>query len=434
MLDRLTIIAPASAGGGFDRTAQAVARALHAAGLVRKVTVRYSPGAGGLIGLAQFEDQVAAEPTVLIGGLTILGAEAENHATVSLSDLTPLCELYEAPLALAVRDDSPIRSSADLVEILRSDPTRIVWMGGSPGSANEILLWAIAARLGVPREQIKYIAVTGGGQQVIRQLVKNSHAVAIRNFDEFAAYASQPRIRVISVSTDKRFPGVSAPSLREAGLDLSMVDWKGVFLSPRATVTQREAIARVFATMLRSKQWRQELTTHNWQAAPDAFAGFPKRIAADRRSVTALAQTMSPDRTSIARLRDLLARPWRYALLALFAAVLALLAVGWQRFAAKRRERHLLATLDAVQARIGQDGVAREDRDTITRQLQQWNLSAAEVEIAWMILKGLQFKEIAAARETSERTVRQQAQAIYAKSGLTSRAALSAHFLEDLRF
>ncbi len=35
-------------------------------------------------------------------------------------------------------------------------------------------------------------------------------------------------------------------------------------------------------------------------------------------------------------------------------------------------------------------------------------------------------------RESSERTVRQQARAIYGKANLSGRAALSAFFLEDL--
>lgn len=41
-------------------------------------------------------------------------------------------------------------------------------------------------------------------------------------------------------------------------------------------------------------------------------------------------------------------------------------------------------------------------------------------------------KEVAEVRGASERTVRKQAQAVYAKAGLGNRAELSAFFLEDL--
>ena len=70
--------------------------------------------------------------------------------------------------------------------------------------------------------------------------------------------------------------------------------------------------------------------------------------------------------------------------------------------------------------------------DAIDSQFTRWNLSKAEKEIALLLLKGLSHKEIATSRETSERTARQQALAVYEKSGLAGRAELAAFFLEDL--
>ena len=68
----------------------------------------------------------------------------------------------------------------------------------------------------------------------------------------------------------------------------------------------------------------------------------------------------------------------------------------------------------------------------IDSQFDRWGLTAAEREVAMLLLKGLSLKEIAVVRESSERTVRQQARAIYAKANLSGRAALSAFFLEDM--
>src|SRR5262245_61023245 len=84
-LDTLEIIVPGAPGGGFDKTAQAVARALEAEGLVRTLEIKHSPGAGGLIALAQFESSPPSlAPRILIGGKSILGAGAENHPAVTL--------------------------------------------------------------------------------------------------------------------------------------------------------------------------------------------------------------------------------------------------------------------------------------------------------------------------------------------------------------
>ncbi len=70
--------------------------------------------------------------------------------------------------------------------------------------------------------------------------------------------------------------------------------------------------------------------------------------------------------------------------------------------------------------------------EALARQFERWQLTAAEREVALLLLKGLSLKEIAEARGTSERTVRDQARAVYRKAGLAGRSELSAFFLEDL--
>jgi DNA-binding CsgD family transcriptional regulator len=70
--------------------------------------------------------------------------------------------------------------------------------------------------------------------------------------------------------------------------------------------------------------------------------------------------------------------------------------------------------------------------EAIEAQFSRWNLTEAEREVALLLLKGLSLKEIAAVRSTTERTIRAQAHALYAKEGLSGRASLSAFFLEDL--
>jgi DNA-binding CsgD family transcriptional regulator len=70
--------------------------------------------------------------------------------------------------------------------------------------------------------------------------------------------------------------------------------------------------------------------------------------------------------------------------------------------------------------------------NAIDQQLSKWNLSAAEKEVAFLLLKGMSLKEIADIRKTAEKTARVQSMAIYSKSGLSGRSELSAFFLEDL--
>jgi len=68
----------------------------------------------------------------------------------------------------------------------------------------------------------------------------------------------------------------------------------------------------------------------------------------------------------------------------------------------------------------------------IDEQLKRWDLSPSEVEVAFLVLKGLSNKQIAEVRDTSESTVRLQCSSVYKKSKLAGRSELAAYFLEDM--
>ena len=70
--------------------------------------------------------------------------------------------------------------------------------------------------------------------------------------------------------------------------------------------------------------------------------------------------------------------------------------------------------------------------DYITEQFKIWNLSHSEVDIAWLMLKGYTFQEIAEYRGVKEKTVRQQASSIYRKSGNKNRNEFNSFFYEEL--
>jgi DNA-binding NarL/FixJ family response regulator len=123
---------------------------------------------------------------------------------------------------------------------------------------------------------------------------------------------------------------------------------------------------------------------------------------------------------------------------AVMLAAFAGAAILWRQLRSARQEAKRLS-VDLVAARQEAERFRNEARDAlrglgeaIDRQFIRWQLSPAEREVGLLLLKGLSHKEVAAARSTSETTIRQQALAIYRKSGLRNRSELSAFFLEDL--
>lgn len=122
--------------------------------------------------------------------------------------------------------------------------------------------------------------------------------------------------------------------------------------------------------------------------------------------------------------------------------VMALAVAGaaslWRQLRASRRQADQLtvdlaaAKREAERFRADAQEALRGLGEAIDSQFGRWGLTAAEREVGLLLLKGLSHKEVAATRATSETTIRQQALAIYRKSGLRNRSDLSAFFLEDL--
>ena len=61
-----------------------------------------------------------------------------------------------------------------------------------------------------------------------------------------------------------------------------------------------------------------------------------------------------------------------------------------------------------------------------------WGLTAAEREVAFLAIKGFSVEEIAGLREARSGTVRAQCAAVYRKAGVSGRAQLLSHFIDDL--
>ena len=70
--------------------------------------------------------------------------------------------------------------------------------------------------------------------------------------------------------------------------------------------------------------------------------------------------------------------------------------------------------------------------ENIDDQMKEWGMTRSEKDIAWLIIKGYRFNEIARLRGVKETTTRLQATTLYAKAGVSGRAELVAEFILPL--
>jgi DNA-binding CsgD family transcriptional regulator len=110
------------------------------------------------------------------------------------------------------------------------------------------------------------------------------------------------------------------------------------------------------------------------------------------------------------------------------AAILAALVFGSVLIAGE--VRRLQAANERMQGRlrVASGGFVDLLEDTFAA----WGLTPAEREVAFLSIKGFSVEEIAALRSARSGTVRAQCAAVYRKAGVSGRAQLLSHFIDDL--
>ena len=277
----LRIMAPAAPGGGWDSTSRAIQQALQDEKLAaQSVEVYNRPGAGGTIGLAELINQTRGDGhTVMTMGLVMTGAILTNKSPVNLDSVTPLARLTTEYEAIAVGTASPYQTLQDLVNAFKADARSIKWGGGSAGGTDHILVGLIAQAVGANPRDINYIAFSGGGE-LRPQVIGNQVSAGVSSYSEFKADVEAGQVRILALSGAARVAGTNAPTMREAGVNVELTNWRGMVGPPGMKDNERQAWSTMLSGMNASKTWRDTLQKQDWEDAflvGDGFASFLKQ-------------------------------------------------------------------------------------------------------------------------------------------------------------
>jgi putative tricarboxylic transport membrane protein len=285
-VEGVEIIAPAGPGGGYDQLARATQQVLEAEGLASGVQVTNVPGAGGTIGLAQFVTGKRRGNNLLVSGLGMVGAVLTNKAPVTLDQVAPLARLQGEYQPLVVAADSPIKTLDDLVRTFRADPGSVSWGGFALGSPDHILTGLIVKAVGGDVTRMNYI-VAGAGGEMLAQVMGGHITVATGGLNEFAQQLQAGKLRALAISSPERLPGVDIPTLKEQGVDVELVNWRGLMAPEGMRERDKKALEDALGAMVKSASWQAILKERGWVDAylpSEPFAAFVKseqeRIAA----------------------------------------------------------------------------------------------------------------------------------------------------------
>jgi putative tricarboxylic transport membrane protein len=282
----LKIMAPAAPGGGWDGTARSMQQALTAAGIAKSVQVTNVPGAGGTIGLAQLASSSKGDGNqLMVNGFVMVGAILLNKSPVSLAQTTPIARLTAEALVVVVPTDSPIKNAKDLADRVKADPAKVTWAGGSAGGADHILAALFAGTVGADASKINYIPFSGGGEALAAMLGGRVTA-GVSGYGEFEGQIKAGKLRVIGVTSPKRLANApDAPTFKEQGVNLEVLNWRSVVAPPGITADQRKALAEAMDKMAKSKEWAEILKARGWDDAYLPSAEFETFLKSEEARV-----------------------------------------------------------------------------------------------------------------------------------------------------
>ena len=290
-LDTAKIMVPGAPGGGYDQTARTLGKALQEAGQAKGVVYENKPGAGGTLGLAQFVNSSKGDANALcvMGAIMVTGV-VQNKPPITLANATPVAKLFTEYNVIAVNKASPFRSMADLMTAFKKDPASIKWGGGSKGSTDHIGVAELARASGIPPNKINYIPFGGGGEGTAAML--GGHiSVITGGYSELAKYIQAGQMRALAVTSPTRLPDVSAPTLKEQGIDVVIGNWRGVYGAPGLTPEQQKALADAVVTATKTKVWQAAVKDNLWTPDVQTGEGFSKFVDAEHsRLRTTLAE------------------------------------------------------------------------------------------------------------------------------------------------
>lgn len=275
----LKITAPAAPGGGWDGAARSLQQVMSATRAAKSVQVVNVPGAGGTVGLAQFVNTAKGDGNqLMVMGITMVGAVLTNKSPVTLDSVTPIARLTGDALVIVVPANSPHKTLNDLAAALKADTSKVVWAGGSAGGADHILAGLVAKAAGGDASKLNYVPFSGGGE-ALAEMLGGRVTAGISGYNEFESQIKAGKLRALAISTSKRMAGVDVPTIKEQGLDVEVVNWRGIVAGPGVSAAQKAALVAAVTKALKSDEWAKVRQARGWDDAyldADAFAAFLK--------------------------------------------------------------------------------------------------------------------------------------------------------------
>jgi putative tricarboxylic transport membrane protein len=263
----ITLVAGTPPGGGLDRVARALAKALTEPRLLDvPINVLNVPGDGARRAWS-YVDQYQGDGHVLsISSPNLTSDYLVGLASFDHGRYTPIATLITEYIAFAVRTDSPLQTGADLLRRLGRNAGEVtVALSTALGNPNHVA-FAKLVQQGGGDVSAPTIRVFDTALDAVADVVAGSADVAAVTAASVLAELNAGRLRLLAISAPARLPAPFAdtPTWKEQSADCVIGAWRGVTGPAGLSADQVRFWEGALRTATKQPVWREELKRLSW--------------------------------------------------------------------------------------------------------------------------------------------------------------------------
>jgi tripartite-type tricarboxylate transporter receptor subunit TctC len=276
----ITLVVPFPPGGSTDQIARALSVKMQEK-LGQPVVVDNKPGATGSIGAGLVKRAAPDGYTLLVSSLGPFVIVPHLLKTVpydALKDFDLLSVAVQAPNVLCMPAASPLKTTADVIALLKKTPDKVTFASAGNGSSDHLtaeLFWLQTGTVGV---HVPY----KGGAPAISDLLGGQVDAAFQNINAVIQHINAGKLRALAITGDKRSPLLpNVPTLAEAGVkDADVYSWQAVAAPKGLPADVKAKLHAAIVGALNDPAVKPELLKLGFEIVgntPEQFATFQQK-------------------------------------------------------------------------------------------------------------------------------------------------------------
>ena len=150
-----------------------------------------------------------------------------------------------------------------MLDAMKEDPGSVAFAGGSAaGGFDHLKVLELAQAYGVEDlRSIKYIGVDGGADAITQTIGGFTQAMT-GDMSEIVGFIQSGEVRALAVLADERVEGFDIPTAVEQGVDMTGVNWRGLYVPKDISDERFQEWADKLQAVADSDEWKDAIKSN----------------------------------------------------------------------------------------------------------------------------------------------------------------------------